>query len=44
VVHAKDIYELYEYFYAFRESWDDQKRRQMLTREEALELFTQPFS
>ncbi|MCK4475153.1 MAG: nucleotidyltransferase domain-containing protein [Methanophagales archaeon] len=44
VVHARDIYELYEYFYAFRKSWDDQKRRQMLTREEALELFTQPFS
>ena len=44
VVHARDIYELYEYFYAFRKLWDDQKRRQMLTREEALEMFTQPFS
>jgi hypothetical protein len=44
VVHAQDIYELYEYFYTFRKLWDDQKRRQMLTNEEALKLFTQPFS
>ncbi|MEA2075146.1 MAG: nucleotidyltransferase domain-containing protein [Euryarchaeota archaeon] len=40
VVHAQDIYELYEYFYTFRKLWDDQKRRQMLTNEEALKLFT----
>ncbi len=40
VVHARDIYELYEYFYAFRKSWDDQKQRQMLTNEEAFGLFT----
>ena len=40
VVHARDIHELYEYFYTFRKLWDDQKRRQMLTNEEALELFT----
>jgi len=40
VVHARDIYELYEYFYTFRKSWDDQKQRQMLTNEEAFGLFT----
>ncbi|HJH25463.1 MAG TPA: DNA polymerase subunit beta [Methanophagales archaeon] len=40
VVHVRDIYELYEYFYAFRKSWDDQKQRQMLTNEEAFGLFT----
>jgi len=40
VVHARDIYELYEYFYAFRKSWDDQRQRQMLTNEEAFGLFT----
>jgi len=40
VVHARDIYELYEYFYAFRKSWDDQKQRQMLTNGGAFCLFT----
>jgi len=40
MVHARDIYELYEYFYAFRKSWDDQRQRQMLTNEEAFGLFT----
>ncbi len=40
VVHARDIYELYEYFYMFRKLWEDQKRRQMLTNEEALKLFS----
>ncbi len=40
VVHARDIYELYEYFYTFRRSWDDQRQRQMLTNEEAFGLFT----
>jgi len=44
VVYARDIYELYEYFYTFRKFWDDQKQRQGLSTEEALELFTQPFS
>ncbi len=40
VIYSSDIYELYEYFYTFRKLWDDQKRRQMLTEKEALELFT----
>ena len=40
VVHARDIYALYEYFYMFRKLWEDQKRRQMLTNEEALKLFS----
>lgn len=40
VVYSRDIYELYEYFYTFRKLWEDQKRRQMLTEKEALELFT----
>jgi len=40
VIYSRDIYELYEYFYTFRKLWDDQKRRQMLTEKEALELFT----
>ncbi len=44
VVYVRDIYELHEYFYTFRKFWNAQKRRQMLTKEEALELFTQPIS
>ena len=40
VVYARDVYELYEYFYSFRKLWEDQKRRQMLTEKEALKLFT----
>ncbi|MGB2726943.1 MAG: nucleotidyltransferase domain-containing protein [Halobacteriota archaeon] len=40
VVYARDIYELYEYFYTFRKLWEDQKQRQMLTKEETLRLFT----
>jgi hypothetical protein len=36
---ARDLYELYEYFYPFRRLWDDQKRRQTLTEQEARELF-----
>ncbi len=27
VVYAKDILELYEYFYFFRKLWEDQKSR-----------------
>jgi len=44
VLYSRDIYELYEYFYATRKLWEDQKHRQMLTEKEALELFTQPGS
>ncbi|MCK4310189.1 MAG: nucleotidyltransferase domain-containing protein [Methanomicrobia archaeon] len=39
ILHAKDIYELYEYFYFFRKLWDDQKYRQKLSKEEALHIF-----
>lgn len=39
VLFARDLYELYEYFYPFRRLWDDQKRRQTLTEEEARALF-----
>ncbi len=39
VVYARDIYELYEYFYMFRKLWDDQKGRQTLSKDEILDLF-----
>lgn len=39
VVYARDIYELYEYFYPFRRLWDDQKHRQKLSKGEALAMF-----
>jgi predicted nucleotidyltransferase len=34
VLHARDIYELYEYFYTFRKLWEDQAPRQKVTGEE----------
>ncbi len=34
VVYARDIYELYEYFYFIRRLWQDQAHRQELTKEE----------
>ncbi len=34
VVYAKEIYELYEYFYYFRKLWEDQAARQYVTKEE----------
>jgi uncharacterized protein len=34
VVYARDILELYEYFYPFRREWEDQKHRQEVSREE----------
>ena len=34
IIHARDIYDLYEYFYRFRKLWDDQAARQQVTREE----------
>jgi len=40
VIYAKDIYELYEYFYGFRKIWNDQKQRQKLTQREALFMFS----
>lgn len=39
VVYARDVGELYEYFYPFRRMWEDQKHRQMLDRDEALAMF-----
>jgi predicted nucleotidyltransferase len=34
IIHAKDIYEMYEYFYHFRKLWEDQASRQHVTKEE----------
>jgi predicted nucleotidyltransferase len=39
VVYARDVGELYEYFYSFRRMWEDQKHRQMLDRDECLAMF-----
>ena len=38
VVCSRDVLELYEYFYPFRRLWEDQKRRQTVSREEMLEM------
>lgn len=43
VIYTQDIYELYEYFYGFRKLWEDQKARQRLSKEEALDLFVPAF-
>ncbi len=34
IIYAKDVYELYEYFYYFRKLWEDQASRQHVTKEE----------
>ncbi len=39
VIYTKNIFKLYEYFYYFRKIWEDQKRRQKLSKKEALQLF-----
>lgn len=39
ILYTKDRYALYEYFYSFRKLWDDQKKRQQVTRKEALHMF-----
>jgi hypothetical protein len=39
VFHSQDEPELYGYLYPFRCDWQGQKHRQMLTRQEARELF-----
>ncbi len=39
VIYTKNIFKLYEYFYYFRKIWDDQKRRQKLSKKEVLQLF-----
>jgi uncharacterized protein len=38
VVCSRDVLELYEYFYPFRRLWEDQKRRQTVSREEMQEM------
>lgn len=38
VVYARDVLELYEYFYPFRRIWVDQKHLQSLSREEMREM------
>ena len=39
IIYTKNIFKLYEYFYYFRKIWDDQKRRQKLSKNEVLQLF-----
>lgn len=36
VIVAKDLPELYEYFYFYRKLWDEQKHRQEISKEEIL--------
>ncbi len=38
IIYAKDIYELYEYFYNFRKLWEVQADRQKVTGEELAEM------
>lgn len=38
IIFTKDVYELYEYFYFFRKLWEDQARRQKLTKKELAEM------
>lgn len=38
IIFTRDIYELYEYFYFFRKLWEDQARRQKLTKKELAEM------
>ena len=40
IIYAKDELELYEYFYFVRKLWKDQERRQKLSREELLRMFS----
>lgn len=39
-IYAKGMPELYEYFYPFRKLWDGQKRRQRISKKEALRMLT----
>jgi len=39
IVYAKNIYQLYEYFYKFRKIWKDQEHRQKLTKDDIKILF-----
>ncbi len=38
IIYAKDIYELYEYFYNIRKLWEIQAERQKVTGEELAEM------
>ncbi len=38
IIYAKDIYELYEYFYFFRKLWEDQAQRQKVTKDEIVQM------
>lgn len=38
IIYAKDIYELYEYFYNIRKLWEVQAERQKVTSEELAEM------
>ncbi|CAG0953736.1 MAG: Nucleotidyltransferase domain protein [Candidatus Methanoperedens nitroreducens] len=38
IIYAKDVYELYEYFYYFRKLWEDQAMRQKVTPAEMAEI------
>ncbi|MEA1992897.1 MAG: nucleotidyltransferase domain-containing protein [Euryarchaeota archaeon] len=40
VIYARDIFDLYEYFYSFRKLWEDQRHRQRLSKEEALYILS----
>ena len=40
IILSKDPYELYEYFYKYRKIWNDQKQRQVVSKMEALHLFS----
>ena len=39
IIYAKNVYDLYEYFYKFRKIWKDQEHRQKLTKEESKKMF-----
>ena len=39
IVYAKNVYQLYEYFYKFRKIWKDQEHRQKLTKDDIRILF-----
>jgi len=38
IIHTRDVYELYEYFYYFRKLWEDQIMRQNVTAQEMAEI------
>lgn len=38
LIYTPNKYDLYEFFYFYRKLWDDQKHRQMISKEELLSL------